>query len=378
MAGAKRDYYEVLGISRQASADEIRKAFRQLAVKYHPDRNKDDKSAEDKFKEIAEAYDALSDPQKRQKYDQFGHAGASSANHDFDYGRFTQSSAFSDMFGDLFGDFFGGGMGGRRGQERPRGRDLRFDLEVGFEEAALGVEKEIEVQRRQACETCKGTGAKAGSGPSTCPGCQGQGVVRVQQGFFAIQRTCPQCGGKGKIIKDPCPNCRGEGLIPKSQRLKVTLPAGIDHGQRLKLSGEGEAGTNGAAAGDLYVVCVIKAHPIFLREDENVVMEMPISFGQAALGAQVEVPTLYGPHNLKIPAGTQPGTVFRMRGKGIPRLGGVGQGDQYVKVHLEVPKNLAKEQKELIEQFDESCRKSCDKTQPNLASFLRKMKDMLK
>lgn len=377
-ARQKRDYYEVLGVSREASADEIRKAFRQLAVKYHPDRNKDNPEAEEKFKEIAEAYDVLSNPEKRQKYNQFGHqapGGASGGGYDFDFGRFTQSSAFSDLFGDLFGDFFGQG---RRSGGAGRGRDLRYDLEVTFTEAALGVEREIEVTRRSRCESCHGTGAKAGTSPVTCPACQGSGQVRMQQGFFAIQRPCPHCNGQGKIIRDPCPSCHGEGLIPRTQKLKVTLPAGIDNGQRLKLTGEGEAGPAGAAPGDLYVVCVIKPHPIFAREDENVIVEMPIRFGQAALGAQVEVPTLYGPHNLKIPAGTQPGTVFRMRGKGIPRLGGVGQGDQYVRVSLEVPKNLSKEQKEWVEKFDTSCQAAADKTQPNLASFLQKMKDLLK
>jgi molecular chaperone DnaJ len=379
VASDKQDYYEILGVGRDASADELKKAFRKLAVKFHPDRNPDNPEAEEKFKLAAEAYDVLSDPKKKQMYDRYGHDMGRSAGYggfDFDFGNFSNSSAFSDIFSDLFGDIFGGSpFGGGRGRSRGhRGADLRYDLQVEFEQAAKGWETEIEVPRRTVCKTCNGSGAKAGSQPATCSSCGGAGQVRVQQGFFSIARTCPTCGGRGQVITNPCSDCSGSGRTNVTSKLSITLPAGIDNGQRLKLQGEGEAGTDGGPAGDLYVVVYIKAHPIFKREEDNVIVEMPISFGQAALGAEVEVPTLTGRVNLKIPAGTQPGTVFRLRDKGIPHLGSVGRGHQYVKVNIEVPKNLTREQKDLISQFDQSCCDSREKNLPESEGFWGKVK----
>ncbi len=373
----KRDYYEVLGVAREASADEIKKAFRKRAVKFHPDRNQGDSGAEEKFKEAAEAYEALSDPEKRKLYDQFGHDMGKSRGYggfDFDFSRFSNSSSFMDIFGDIFGDFFGGGGFSQRTHAQ-RGRDLRYDLEVEFEEAALGCEKVIEVPRMESCETCKGTGAKPGSSPTACGQCHGSGQVRVQQGFFMIARTCPACGGRGQVISDPCSSCRGQGRIKKTRNLTVTLPAGIDHGQRLRLQAEGESGSSGGPAGDLYVVTLVKEHKIFKRHDDDVVLDMPISFGVAAIGDTLEVPTLEGKAGLKIPAGTQPGDIFRMKNKGIQHLGSIGKGDQLVRVQVEVPKNLTKDQKELIRKFDESCCKRGKVSMPDNTSFLDKVKE---
>lgn len=377
MASDKRDYYEILGVGREASPDELKSAFRKLAVKYHPDRNPDNPEAEKTFKQLAEAYDVLSDPKKRQMYDRYGHDMGRASGHggfDFDFGSFSSSNAFADIFGDLFGDIFGGGFGGRGRSRGRRGADLRYDLEVEFEQAANGWETEVQFPKRTTCETCSGSGAKPGTEPSTCASCGGAGQVRMQQGFFSISRPCPSCGGRGKIIKSPCSTCSGSGQTNRSHTLKITLPAGIDDGQRLRLQGEGEAGVEGGPAGDLYVVVHIKPHPIFKREEDNVIVEMPISFGQAALGAEVEVPTLSGRVGLKIPSGTQPGTVFRLRDKGIPHLGGVGRGHQYVKVSVEVPKNLTREQKELIAQFDKSCCESRGKNLPESEGFWGKVK----
>jgi len=373
---AKKDYYEVLGVGRDATSDEVKKAFRKLAVKHHPDKNKDNPEAEEKFKEIAEAYDTLSDAKKRNQYDRFGHSMAGGGGGGFDFNGFTSSSAFSDIFGDIFGDMFGGGFGGST-RSRYRGSDLRYDVEITFEQAALGHKMEIEIPKKETCSTCGGSGAKKGTSPETCQQCGGAGQVRMQQGFFSIARTCPVCNGQGKVIKTPCKDCRGTGYIAKQKKLEVTFPAGIDDGQRLKLTGEGEAGSHGSPSGDLYVVVNILQHEIFKRQDDDVVIEMPISFGQAVLGAQVEVPTIDGAVNLKIPAGTQNSNVFRMRGKGIQHLGGMGKGDQYVRVTIEIPTNLTKEQKELISQFDESCCETKEKNHPMSDSFWGKVKQFL-
>lgn len=378
--GQKRDFYEVLGVKRDASAEEMKKAFRKLAIKFHPDKNREDPEAEEKFKEIAEAYDVLSDPEKRNRYDRFGHTGGPNGlgGFDFDFGRFTQSSAFSDIFGDIFGDFFGGSpFASHRGRAVQRGRDLRYDLEVSFKDAAHGAEKEILVPREETCEHCNGTGAKPGTKPETCVQCGGAGQIRMQQGFFTIARTCPRCHGSGRIIKSVCETCGGKGAVSKTRKLKVTLPAGIDHGQRLKLEGEGEPGVHGGPPGSLYVVTYIRPHEIFERQEDNVIMEMPLSFGQATLGAKVEIPTIHGKALLKIPAGTQTGTIFRLRGEGIQHLGGRGRGNQLVRVKIEVPTNLTREQKELIERFDKSCCDSGEKTLPESTSFFRKIKDFL-
>ncbi len=377
-AQTKQDYYELLGVSRDADAQEIKKAFRKMAVKYHPDRNPGDAKAEEQFKIVAEAYEVLSDPEKRSRYDKFGHsmgAGQGFGGFNFDFSQFSRSSAFSDIFGDLFGDMFGGNFGGRRAAYR--GRDLRYDLEITLEEAASGGGREIEVPRSVTCETCHGSGAKPGTSPQTCRQCGGRGQVQIQQGFFTIARTCPRCNGAGQIIADPCPDCRGTGKTAVKSKIKITLPAGIDHGQKLKISGEGEAGKEGAPPGDLYVVVHLKPHDLFQRHEDDIVLDMPISFGQAALGARIQVPTLDGPTSLKIAAGTQSGEVFRLQGKGIQHLGGFGKGDMHVRISVEVPRNLTKEQKKLIEQFDKSCCDSGEKNQPNITGFFEKLKDFL-
>ncbi|RJO65261.1 MAG: molecular chaperone DnaJ [Myxococcales bacterium] len=372
----KRDYYEVLGVARSAAPDEIKKAFRKLAVQYHPDRNKTDPEAEEKFKELAEAYDVLSDAEKRAAYDRFGHGlgkGPGPGGFEFDFGSFTSSNAFADIFGDLFGDLFGGSPFRGRSGRGQRGSDLRYDMEITLEEAAAGMEREIEVPRHETCETCRGSGAKPGTSPAVCGHCGGTGQLRMQQGFFTIARACAACGGRGRTIPNPCPSCKGSGVEVKRRKLKVTLPAGIDTGQRLKLQGQGETGAGGGRPGDLYIVVDIAPHPIFARQGEDIVLDMPISFGQAALGATVEAPTLYGKEKLKIPPGTQSGAVFRLRGKGIQRLGTLSKGDQHVRIHIEVPTNLTGEQKELIEKFDALCRQQKD-TLPEQASFFEKVK----
>lgn len=347
---AKRDYYEVLGVSREADEREIKKAYKRLAMKYHPDRNQGDKESEARFKEIKEAYEILTDAQKKAAYDQYGHAAFEQGGMG-GAGGFGGGADFSDIFGDVFGDIFGGG---RRSQRASRGADLRYTMELTLEEAVRGVTKEIKVPTMVACDVCDGSGAKAGTKATTCPTCHGAGQVQMRQGFFAVQQTCPTCHGRGQIIQDPCNKCHGEGRVQKTKTLSVKIPAGVDTGDRIRLSGEGEAGEFGAPAGDLYVQVHVKEHPIFKREDNNLYCEVPISFTMAALGGEVEVPTLDGRVNLKIPAETQTGRMFRMRGKGVKSVRGGAIGDLMCRVVVETPVKLSERQKELLKELEES------------------------
>ena len=365
MPEQKRDYYEVLGVSKGASDDEIKKAYRKLAKKYHPDMNPGDKEAEAKFKEVNEAYSILSDSEKRARYDQFGHAGV-----DPNYGAGGPGGGFGgfDMgdidLGDIFGSFFGGGFGGFGGSASSRrngpqkGESLRASLTISFEEAAFGCEKEINLNRTEECEACHGSGAEPGTTAETCPDCRGTGVVRVQQrtGGFAFSSTapCSRCRGTGKIIHTPCKACGGSGSVKKSKRVTVSIPAGIDDGQAISLRGQGNAGKNGGPAGDLIVAVHVKPHPQFHRDGTTVLYEQPVTFYQAVMGAELEIPTIDGKVKYNLPAGTQTGTTFRLRGKGIPELRGRGRGDQYVTVYIETPRNLNREQKEALKKFAES------------------------
>lgn len=344
----QQDYYELLGVSKGSSDAEIKKAYRKLAMKHHPDRNPGDKAAEEKFKEIQKAYAVLSDPQKRAAYDQFGHAGVDSS-----MGGGPGFGGFGDVFEDIFENIF---SGGRRSQQSraQRGADLQCNVQLSLEEAALGKQVEITVPKHVSCKTCAATGAKKGSKPSTCEMCQGVGQVRIQQGFFSIQQTCPTCHGEGKVVKDPCGVCHGQGRVRESKKLTVKIPAGVDNGDRVRLSGEGEAGMLGGSPGDLYVQVAIKPHAIFERQDSNLLCEVPISFVTAALGGTIEVPTLEGRVSLKIPAETQTGKSFRLRGKGMKSLRGHANGDLLCKVVVETPVNLSKEQKELLNQLQHS------------------------
>lgn len=369
--GEKRDYYEVLGVHRNASDTEIKKAFRKLAIQHHPDKNPGDKESEEKFKEISEAYEVLSDPQKRAQYDQFGHAGLGGAGG-FYSGGFGAGSPFGDIFSDIFGDLFGGG-GRQRGRGR-RGDDLQYTLEINFEEAAFGVETKIDIPYDKRCDDCGGSGAKPGTEPKICPTCLGAGQIRLQQGIFSMSRTCSQCGGEGRVVDNPCPKCRGTGSVRDRKTLSVKVPQGVESGTRLKLMGEGGQGTKGGPNGDLYVLIAVRDHQVFTREGNDVVCEIPISFPQAALGCETEVPTLDGKISLKIPEGTQSGKVFRLRGKGIPNIQGYGRGDQLVLIRVETPVNLNRQQKDLLEEF---ARISGETTQPLSKGFFDKVKDML-
>ena len=346
---SKRDYYEVLGVDRSADEQGIKKAYRRIAMKYHPDRNPDDADADAKFKEATEAYEVLSDGEKRGAYDQFGHAGVDPSMG----GGGFQGGSFSDIFGDVFGDIFGGSGGGRR-QGPQRGSDLRYTLEVALEEAVRGSTAEIKVPSLQHCDPCDGSGAKPGSRPVTCGGCGGSGQVRMQQGFFQVQQTCPNCGGTGQMIADPCVDCHGRGVKEEYTKLSVKIPAGVDTGDRIRLGGKGEAGPNGGPVGDLFVQVHVREHSIFVRDDSHLHCEVPISFAQAALGGVLEVPTLTGKVKLKIPAETQSGKVFRLRGKGVAPVRGGGTGDLLCRVVLETPVNLGDDQRELLENFDKS------------------------
>jgi molecular chaperone DnaJ len=375
---AKRDYYEVLGLQKGASDDEIKKAFRRLAMKHHPDKNQGDKAAEEKFKEINEAYEVLSDAKKRGLYDQFGHAGidpSMGAGRGGGHG-FHQGSAadFSEAFGDIFGDIFGGRGGQRQQAHNNRGADLRYRLDISFEEAFHGASKNIQFSAFSSCEPCKGSGAKAGSTKVTCTMCKGQGVVRMQQGFFAVQQTCPTCHGSGQIIKDPCTSCHGQGRIHKRRELAVKIPAGIDDGDRVRLAGEGDAGESGGTPGDLYVEIHVKANPLFTREGTHLHCEVPISFVTAALGGEIEIPTVDGKVKLKIPEGTQSDKVFRLRGKGFKSLRGSVVGDLLCKVSIETPVNLSDKQKTLLKEFDQLIKEGGTKHSPKASSWFEGVK----
>jgi len=373
-AAKKRDYYEVLGLGRGAAEDEIKKAYRRLAVQYHPDRNPGDKQSEERFKEINEAYQVLSDPEKRAQYDRFGHSAFQGQQGPGGFGGFDFAQGFEEVFSDIFGDFFGAGRGRSRSRSR-RGDDLRYDLEIEFEEAARGAEKVIKFQRLTVCDACNGTRARGGGeGVKTCPNCRGAGQVRTQQGFFSIATTCGQCRGEGTIIADPCTKCQGQGRVRKAVSLSVRIPPGVDNGSRLKLRNEGEAGFGGGPSGDLYVVVHVKEHPLFVRQDNDVVIEAPISFPQAALGAEIEVPTLDGKIKLKIPAGTQSGKVFRLKGKGFVDLHGYGRGDHLVRIVVETPRRLSSRQRELLEEFAKASGE--DVNHPMAKGFVDKLKEM--
>jgi molecular chaperone DnaJ len=351
---AKRDYYEVLGLSRGANEAEIKTAYRKLAVRYHPDKNPGDNEAEEKFKEAAEAYSVLSDADQRARYDRFGHAGVSGAANAQGAWGAQGFGGIEDILGDLFGfgDVFGGrgGAGGRRGAAQ-RGADLRYDLEMSLEEAAAGMTAQLRVPRLEACEACKGSGAAPGTQPEACSGCGGAGQVRYQQGFFSVARTCGQCRGAGRVIRTPCEQCKGAGRVEREKQIEVKIPAGVETGSRLRLAGEGEAGAQGGPAGDLYVVIHVKEHDVFERQGNNLYASVPVTFAQAALGAETTVPTLDGQEPLKVPAGTQTGTVFRMKGHGMPVLGGRGRGDLFVSVTVMTPTTLTREQRKLLEQL---------------------------
>ncbi|MEO6184632.1 MAG: molecular chaperone DnaJ [Verrucomicrobiota bacterium] len=378
---AKRDYYEVLGVDRSADAEEIKKAYRKLAVKYHPDKNPGDKTAEDQFKTLGEAYEALSDPQTRAAYDQYGHAAFDPRRRGSGHG----GGGFHDP-ADIFREVFGGSGGGnifenlfggeRRDPNGPqRGADLRYDMEISFVEAALGCEKEISVTKPAACETCQSTGAEKGSTTKTCTTCGGRGQVISSRGIFSIAQTCPRCEGRGKIIDKPCKVCHGSGRHERTSKIKLKIPAGVDTGSRLRSSGNGEAGTRGGPAGDLYVVLHVKAHEIFEREGDDLICEVPISFVQAALGAEVEVPTLTGTAQIKIPPGTQPATLFRVKGKGIKNVQGYGIGDLHVRVTVEVPTHLNSAQRTKIQEFSELCDANVN---PISKGFFEKAKNLFR
>ncbi|HEU5123727.1 MAG TPA: molecular chaperone DnaJ [Verrucomicrobiae bacterium] len=373
---AKRDYYEILGVSRTEQADGIKKAYRKLAVKYHPDKNPGDKTAEEKFKELSEAYEVLNDPQKRAAYDQHGHAA-------FDRragGGFGRAGGFHDP-ADIFREVFGGGGmfdeffgGGRSDPTQPqRGDDLRYDMEITFDEAAHGCEKEITVTKADRCDVCHGTGAEAGSNTKTCPTCRGRGQVISSRGIFSIAQTCPTCQGAGRVIEKPCKACRGAGRRDQTSKIKLRIPAGVDSGSRLRSAGNGEGGLRGGPSGDLYVVLHVKPHDIFQREGDDLLCEVPVNFVQAALGAEIEVPTLTGKAEIRIPAGTQPGTMFRLKGKGVKNVQGYGHGDLHVRINVEVPTHLNAAQKAKLQEFSELCN---GKENPISQSFFEKAKSL--
>jgi len=348
---SKRDYYDVLGVERGAAEGDLKKAYRRLAMKFHPDRNPDDPDAEEKFKEASEAYEILTDPERREAYDRFGHAGVDPNQGGFGGSGFEGN--FGDIFGDVFGDIFGGGRGGGRNGVS-RGSDLRYNMHLDLEQAVNGDTVEVAIPVLASCEDCDGSGAAPGTSASTCPECQGAGQVRVSQGFFSVQQTCPRCRGQGRVVSDPCRSCGGAGRREKRKTLSVKIPAGVDTGDRIRLTGEGEAGMNGGPPGDLYVQVEVNEHPIFVRDGRHLYCEVPISFPDAALGGELEVPTLDGRVKLKIPAETQTGKVFRLRGKGVTQVRGGGVGDLLCKVLVETPVKLTDSQKQLFEQLKES------------------------
>lgn len=366
---AKRDYYEVLGVNREASEEEIKKAYRKLAMQHHPDRNPDNPKAEEKFKEAKEAYEILCDSDKRAAYDRHGHAGVEAAAAGAAGGGF---GGFADAFGDIFSEIFGA----NRGRSNVyRGADLRYNLEITLEEAARGTETKIRIPTLEECEVCHGLGAKPGTEPATCQSCGGHGQVRIQQGFFSISQTCPRCSGTGKVIKDPCTSCQGSGRVKRQKTLSVKIPMGVDEGDRIRLSGEGEAGVNGGPSGDLYVVIRLKPHSVFQREDNDLHCEMPISFSIAALGGELEIPTLEGTAKLRVPAETQSGKVFRLRGKGIKGVRTNAYGDLLCHVVVETPVNLSARQRELLEELEEINQREAGKHDPRAKSWMEKVKE---
>lgn len=364
---SKRDYYEVLGVAKDANEAEIKKAFKRMAMKFHPDRNQDNPEAEDKFKEAKEAYDILSDAQKRAAYDQYGHAGVDPSAGGFGGGGFGGGANFSDIFGDVFGDIFGGGGGRSRSY---RGSDLRYNMELSLEDAVFGTTVQIKIPTLVTCKTCDGSGAKKGSSPVTCATCGGTGQVRIQQGFFSVQQTCPHCHGQGKTISDPCNDCHGQGRVEERKTLSVKVPPGVDNGDRIRLSGEGEAGENGGPPGDLYVQVHVKPHPIFERDANNLLCQVPISVATAALGGELEVPTLNGRVKLKIPSETQTGKMFRLKGKGVKPVRGGAVGDLICKVVIETPVKLTARQKELLRELDESMNEDQKSHNPQGSSWM--------
>jgi molecular chaperone DnaJ len=370
----KRDYYEVLGVERGASDDDLKKAYRRLALKCHPDRNPDDREgAEERFKEVSEAYQVLADPERRAQYDRFGHAAFQDGQGFPGFGA-GFPGGLDEILGDLFGDFFGtsrsrGGRGGGR-----RGDDLQYTVTLRFEEAARGCERKLAFPRHETCATCGGDGARAGTRPSTCSACRGTGQIRLQQGFFSIAKTCGQCGGRGMVVTDPCDACDGSGVLRREHSINVKIPPGVDDGSRLRLRGEGEGGSHGGPPGDLYVLVHVDEHPLFRREGANVLCDVPIGFVQAALGTEIDVPTLEGMAKVKIPAGTQSGHVFRLKGRGIREIGGFGTGDQLVRIHVETPRKLSAKQRAILEQF---ARETGEDVHPQSKSFFEKVKSIL-
>ncbi len=373
---AKRDYYDVLGVDKGASADQIKSAYRKQAVKYHPDKNKGDKAAEDKFKEASEAYHVLSNSERKQNYDNFGHAAFENGGGGRGgFGNFDFSNHFSDIFEDFFGEGFGGG-GRRSRRSNNRGSDLRYDLSISLEEAYTGKKQDIKFSTSDKCDTCSGSGSKPGHDAGSCSMCGGHGQVRSSQGFFTVQQTCPQCSGSGEMITNPCGSCGGQGKKQASKRLSVTIPKGVDDGTRIRLAGKGEAGSRGASNGDLYLFINVNSHELFKRSEENLFFECPISIADAALGSSMEIPTIDGGKaKIKIPSGTQSGKQFRLKGKGMPLMRGSGTGDLYVQVNTEVPVSLNKEQKELLEKFREI---ENEKSNPSIKKFFQKAKSFWK
>ena len=369
---AKRDYYEVLGVERAASEQEIKSSYRKLAMQYHPDRNPGNPQAEEKFKEASEAYSVLIDSEKRARYDQFGHAGLGNGGFGgFDPSTFTD---FNDIFGDLFSDFFGVNVNtGRRRNRAQKGGDARADVTLTFEEAAFGKKMEVKVRRYDNCEQCHGSGAAAGKGPVNCTTCGGHGQVRYQQGFFSIARSCPNCGGVGRVIADPCSKCKGEGRIMREHTVELNVPAGVEDGTRMRYQEQGDAGANGGPAGDLYVILHVKPHPFFEREGKDLYCSVPISFSQAGLGAEISIPTLDGEYTLKVPEGTQSGTVLRVRGKGLPSIRGGGKGDLHVQVRVQTPSRLNKRQRELLAELGGT---SAIENKPEPRSLFEKVKEI--
>ncbi|WP_299019830.1 molecular chaperone DnaJ [uncultured Tepidimonas sp.] len=372
---AKRDYYEILGVARNASDDDIKKAYRKLAMKYHPDRNQGDsaKAAEEKFKEVKEAYEMLSDPQKRAAYDQYGHAGVD-PNLRGGAGGGDGFAGFSEAFGDIFGDIFGAPRGAR-GRQMYRGSDLSYAMEITLEEAARGKDAQIRIPSWEDCDTCHGTGAKPGTSAKTCPTCHGNGVVQMRQGFFSVQQTCPHCHGSGKIIPEPCPTCRGEGKIKRHKTLEIKIPAGIDDGMRIRSSGNGEPGRNGGPPGDLYIEIRIRKHELFERDGDDLHVQVPISITTAALGGEVDVPTLDGKATIDIPEGTQHGKTFRLRGRGIKGVRSSYPGDLYAHIAVETPVKLTEHQRRLLRELDESFKKGGHKHSPNEKGWFEKARD---